>query len=290
MDDDERERRTSDHPADLAREREAFVRQFLRKGVEVTEAVLEENRDMRGELERVRDENTRLRSHVASDDAIRDLLRKIEQLEAERRGLLVKSDELVASTRQTEVRTGEIEQELHDLANLYIASSHLHATLSVRGVVRHLSELLQQLMGAERYAIYLLDGGGELARPLLAVGLTDEERAPLHIGEGQIGLAMTTGIARIREEVPLRAGTIPDPLAVVPMMVRDVCIGAIVVVSALAQKERWAAVDHALFEFLGSHGGTALIAANQYAGAKDPRGALDGIERHLVPGQTMAAE
>ncbi len=68
---------------------------------------------------------------------------------------------------------------------------------------------------------------------------------------------------------------------------RDVCIGAIVVVSALAQKEKWAAVDLALFDFLGSHGGTALIAANQYASAADPRSALEGIDRHLAAAQSL---
>ena len=279
MSEDERERRTSEHPADLTREREVFVRQFLRKGVEVTESLLEENREVREQLQRTREENARLRAHVASDDAIRDLLKKIEQLEAERRALLAKSDELDERTKQHESRTFEIEQELHDLANLYIASSHLHATLSVRGVVKHLSELLQQLMGGERYAIFLMERSGERAWPLLSENLG--QLASVVVGEGPIGIAMMTGVPRIRDDEPLPPGTLEEPLAIVPMNVRGVCVGAIVVVSVLAQKERWAAVDHALFDFLGSHGGTALIAANQYASQSDPRTALDGIERHL---------
>lgn len=285
----DRDRRTSDHPADLTREREVFVRQFLRKGVEVTESLLEENRGIREELHRIRDENARLREHVASDDAIRDLLRKIEQLEADRKALLAKSDELDVRSKQNEMRTGEIEQELHDLANLYIASSHLHATLSVRGVMRHLAELLQQLMGAERYAIFLMDQSGESARPVLTSGLTESEIGSLTVAEGPVGIAMTAGVSRIRQEVPLRPGTMADPLAVVPMMVRDVCVGVIVVVSVLAQKEKWAAVDHALFDFLGSHGGTALIAANQYARVSDPRSALEGIDRHLAAAHSVDA-
>lgn len=284
MSDDERERRTSEHPADLTREREQFVRQFLRKGVEVTESLLEENREVRDQLQRVREENARLRAQVASDDAIRDLLKKIEQLEGERRSLLAKSDELDQRTRQNEVRTTEIEQELHDLANLYIASSHLHATLSVRGVVKHLSELLQQLMGGDKYAIYLLDREGQRARPLLSENLGTLADVPVN-GESAIGVAIMTGVSRIRDEQPLPPGTLEEPLAIVPMVVRGTCVGVIVIASVLAQKERWAAVDHALFDFLGSHGGTALIAANQYASASDPRNALDGIERHLAAAQ-----
>src|SRR5688572_8746858 len=111
MSDDDRDRRSSDHPADLTRERDQFVRQFLKKGVEVTESLLEENREIRDQLNRIREENARLRSQIASDDAIRDLLRKIEQLESERRSLLAKSDELAQWTKQSEVRAEEIEQE-----------------------------------------------------------------------------------------------------------------------------------------------------------------------------------
>ena len=161
----QRGQRTSDVPVDLTRERETFVRQFLRKGVELTETVLEENKTLHDKLNAAQREIAMLRAQVASDDAIRDLIKKIDSLESERNKLLEKSTELEETTRQKETRNVEVEQELHDLANLYIASSHLHSTLSVRGVVKHLKELLQQLVGADIYAIYLMDGDGEVAHP-----------------------------------------------------------------------------------------------------------------------------
>ena len=131
-DSDERSDRASDRPADLSREREAFVRQFLRKGVELTESLIEDNKALRADLAEAQREIARLRAQVASDDAIRDLLRKIEALEVERNRLLERSTALEESTRRSETRNFEVEQELHDLANLYIASSHLHSTLSVK--------------------------------------------------------------------------------------------------------------------------------------------------------------
>jgi hypothetical protein len=42
--------RGSDLPVNLLKEREAFVRSFLRKGVEYTELLLRENQDIRREL------------------------------------------------------------------------------------------------------------------------------------------------------------------------------------------------------------------------------------------------
>jgi hypothetical protein len=281
---DDRSERPSDPPADLGREREAFVRQFLRRGFEITESMLTENHALRDQLERLREENGRLRSQMASEDAIRDLIRRIDTLELERRELLARSDELAESSRENERRSLEVEAELHDLANLYIASSHLHATLSVRRVVRHLGELLQQLVGAERFAIFILDPGGARARSIHAEGLEPSE---VRLGEGAVGLVMSTQIARIASQ-PHPAGSLEAPIAVVPMLVRDLCVGAIAVASVFPQKERWANVDHDFLSLLGSHGGSALIAATLYAdrfpdgAAPDPREALATIHEHLA--------
>ena len=88
MDDDGGEReetRESEKPVDLTRERESFVRQFIRRGVELTEGLLEENERLRTRIEQLQEQNGLLRAQIASDDAIRDLLRKIETLESDLR-------------------------------------------------------------------------------------------------------------------------------------------------------------------------------------------------------------
>ena len=281
---DDRNDRSSDAPADLGREREAFVRQFLRRGFEITESMLTENQGLRDQLDRLRDENTRLRAQIASDDAIRDLIRRIDSLEVERRELLARSDELAESSRENERRSTEVEAELHDLANLYIASSHLHSTLSLKRVVRHLAELLQQLIGAERFAIFVIEPDGKRARAIHAEGL---EASTVEVGEGTVGLVMAMRLPRI-EDQPHPAGTLEAPVAIVPMLVKDTCVGAIAVASVFPQKERWAAVDHEFLGLLGSHGGSALIAATLYAerfadgAAPEPRQALGKIHEQLA--------
>jgi hypothetical protein len=281
---DDRNDRSSDAPADLGREREAFVRQFLRRGFEITESMLTENQALRDQLDRMRDENTRLRAQIASDDAIRDLIRRIDSLEVERRELLARSDELAESSRENERRSTEIEAELHDLANLYIASSHLHSTLSLKRVVRHLAELLQQLIGAERFAIYVIEPNGKRANAIHAEGL---ESGSIVVGEGTVGLVMAMRLPRIDDQ-PQPGGTLEAPVAIVPMLVKDVCVGAIAVASVFPQKERWAAVDHEFLGLLGSHGGSALIAATLYAERfpegtpPDPRQALGKVHEQLA--------
>lgn len=280
---DQRTRRTSDVPVDLGRERETFVRQFLRKGVELTEGLIDENKDLRSQLAQAQRENAALRAQVASDDAIRDLLRKIESLEHERNSLVERSTELEESTRRTEHRNVEVEQELHDLANLYIASSHLHSTLSVRGVMRHLKELLQQLVGAETFVIYLMDESTEEARPVGWDGVEDPSSlATVTRGEGPVGEVLMTGVPRVNDRVGT-GGTVEAPVAVIPLMVRDEAVGAIAIASVFEQKDVWAAVDHELFKLLGSHAATALIAANLYAAAEGAHAALRGLGSHLNP-------
>src|SRR5690606_25344995 len=112
---------------------------------------------------------------VASDDAIRDLLRTVEALEKERRDLVERSERLEATRREDEGRQAEIEQEVNDLANLYIASYQLHASLSVRRVVRHLRDMCGQLVGALGFVIYIVDPTSREARPVAWEGVEDDE-------------------------------------------------------------------------------------------------------------------
>ncbi|MFK7990566.1 MAG: GAF domain-containing protein [Sandaracinaceae bacterium] len=281
-DDEQREERRSDVPVDLTHEREVFVRQFFRRGVELTEGLLEENKQLQERLTAAHTEIARLRSQIASDDAIRDFMRTIETLETERRSLLERSTELEQAKGQTEHRNLEVEQELHDLANLYIASSHLHSTLSVRGVMRHLGELLQQLVGAEAWVIYLRDQPGGAAHPVSFDGFEADALAPLEPGEGVLGDLLITGIARVAD-VLTTPGSLDDPKAAIPLMARDEAVGVIAITSVFEQKEVWEAVDHELFKLLGSHAALALIAAKLYAARDGAFDALSGLLDHLRP-------
>ena len=82
-----RQQTPSDRPPDdLKRERDAFIQQFFRKGAQFTEELLKENERLRDQLDGVEGENGKLRAHLASDAAMRDLLTKIAELEQEKAG------------------------------------------------------------------------------------------------------------------------------------------------------------------------------------------------------------
>ena len=189
-----KDKRTSDAPLDVTKEREAFVRTFLRKGVELTEDLLRENQELQSELTRLQMDNARLRAQVASDDAIRELLRTVDALEREKTDLMNRSRELEQATDRHQGRYTEIEIELNDLANLYVASFQLHVTLAPRRVVRNVKELLAQLVVAEGFVLYIVDPDGRHARAVGSEGVHEHEIAPVQLGDGKIGEAIATGI------------------------------------------------------------------------------------------------
>src|SRR5438445_7893177 len=77
-----------DPSVELKQQRDAFVHTFFKKGAEFTEELLKENERLRNQMRKVEQENATLRTQLASDEAIRDALRKIEQLEKEKQEIL----------------------------------------------------------------------------------------------------------------------------------------------------------------------------------------------------------
>ncbi|HEX3344007.1 MAG TPA: hypothetical protein VHS09_05510, partial [Polyangiaceae bacterium] len=143
----------SDRPAaavaaELKEKRDAFLQSFFKRGAELSDELMQENKRLRDQLGKVEAENTELRTQLASDRAIRDLLKKIDHLEREKSRLLSTVSEQEEITGQITNRFAQVEGDLESFANLYVASFQLHLSLRLRTVVRHIKELLQQLVGA----------------------------------------------------------------------------------------------------------------------------------------------
>ncbi|HEX7481230.1 MAG TPA: GAF domain-containing protein [Polyangiales bacterium] len=274
-----RKRRTSEAPADLQAERQTFVRKFLRKGVEITEDLIRENQELQTQARKLEDENSRLRSQLASNDAMAELLAKIKQLERERKSLVTRSDKLERAFKQNEASVRTIERELNDLASLYVASFQLGGTLSLRRVVRHVCELLEQLVGAQEFVIYALSEDGRRALPIAFRRTGKKEPLAVSAEDGPIADACLTGVARIADPMtPVRKG---EPLAVVPLVFDVEVVGVISIHTLLPHKSAWEPVDHELFKLLSAHGATALIAANLFEREGNVRAALRDLHQNL---------
>jgi hypothetical protein len=259
-------------PDDLKKERDAFIQQFFRKGAQFTEELLKENERLRDRMLEIEAENRKLRAHLASDEAIRDLLRKIEELENEKMDLANRSARAEAVKDNFSAQYAEVENELAHFANLYVATSQLHTALSVRGVLRALKELLAQLLGAAAFAVYLLsDDGAELVA-LTSEGVESSDVARLPVTHGAIGRAFADGEVAFRVEGDLTEASIDNPVVVIPLHIDGSIIGVIAIFGTLPQKTEFVYIDRELFKLLGAQAAPALVNARLFtdAGRKVP--------------------
>jgi GAF domain-containing protein len=268
---------------ELRQQRTAFVSTFFKKGAEITDELVKENERLRGAVRKLEAENAALRTQLKSDDAIREALKKIEELEREKDSLLSQFSQVEAVTTRFTARYTEIEEELANLANVYVASYQLHSTLRLPTVVQHLRELLAQLVGARAHAVYVIDekrkqlvpvscDGVEMDR-LPRVQLADTADPPKG-GAAILERVFLTGVPHVEEGALTGAG-FDAPAACLPMRIEDRAVGVIAIFEVLPQKDRFMAVDFELFKMLAAHAATALAGAMLYSHAD---GKLPGLE------------
>jgi len=267
----------SDAPGtDLKTERDEFLKKFSR-GTQLTEDFVKEHERLQSRLQDLESENASLRAQVEADQAVRDLLNKIDLLEHEKSELVSQYRQAEAITTEFTARVQEVESEFANLANLFVATNQLHSSLSPRGVTRRIKEVLAQLVGAERYAMYLVNPEGEQLIPIASEGVPGHQLVPVRIAGTRIGDVLRKGSASVADSDPSQ-GTLQDPPAVIPLSVDDRVVGTIAIFSTLAQKNKFDQVDFELFKLLGQHAAQALVAASLFTQAEQK---LPGLEAFL---------
>jgi hypothetical protein len=278
MADDKKTSLDSNSPSpDLKSERDRFVKSFSR-GSRLTDEFIHDYERLLDRLGVLEGENANLREQVAADRAVRELVQKIERLEAEKSDLLSRTTKAEATTHQFTTRVQEVEGEFSNLANLYVASNQLHSSLSPRGVTRRIKEVLAQLVGAERYSMYFANQDATELVPIASEGVPGGELLPVPIVGSRLGQVFTSGEAAIEEEGDPSQGGPDRPAAVVPLVVDERVVGVIAVFSTLAQKTRFDAIDFELFRLLGQQAASALVSASLFAQAERQ---LPGLEAFL---------
>ncbi len=257
----------SDRPLpELKKERDSFVQTFFRKGAAFTQELVNENSKLRHHVAELEQETTRLRTQLASDDAIRELLKKIEGLEREKKKLLSRFEQVEAESSKWVDQYAEVEGELANFANLYVASYQLHASLSFRTTLRQIRELLEQLVGASQFAVYLQKSDGRTLVPIVADGIGKPRSVVIDPDDGGLGEVFSTGVPQI-ERGSLEGGSIDNPVALVPIKMEDKVVGVFAIFATLEQKPRFLPVDFELFKLLGAHAAEALVCARLFADA-----------------------
>jgi len=270
MSNDERDQSEEGAPDGGAHRAEDF-RQLFQKGIRFTEELLDENERLRFRVAAL-EASEKVAAAPALDappETIVALQRRVAELETERARLVASFHEVELLNLDFKSRYAEIEEEHNNLANLYIASYQLHATMGFRDIVQVVAEIVINLVGVQRFAIYFADDQTRTLVPLFAEGQDVSDLTPVRLGEGPIGEAVSRGAVSARDGDAKGDG----PLAVIPLSVSGVLVGAIVLDELLVQKESFSRMDMELFQLLGGHAAFALLAGELFDAARGKGGA-----------------
>jgi len=252
------------------------VLNILNRGAEFARELLQENERLRAALARSEGETQAAARSPEDWSKLRgELLRRIRALEDENRGFRERLFEVEDENRRFADRYLEIEEENNNLANLYVASYQLHSTLDVEEVLRIVVEIVINLVGAEVFAVYALDGESELLKVVAAEGADADAFPVCRLGSGPIGEAATASETTCLRGEPSK--DLSQPMVVIPLHIQKQPIGAIAIARLLQQKDGFTALDHELFNLLGGHAATAFFAARLYSQSERKLSTIQGF-------------
>ncbi len=251
--------------------------QLFKKGAEFTQDLLRENERLRYQLLQVQETAEPPVSAAPGTEELTRLHQKIRDLEKDKLEILERVKQVEAENIDFAKRYVEIEAENNQLANLYIASYQLHSTLDPTEVLQIISEIIINLIGAEEFAILLLDEKSGRLQGVAAEGLETDQIPAVMLGEGIIGQAAQTGENHFVADIEGYQYDLNHPLVTIPLKIKDHVIGVIVIYRLLVQKHRFAEVDYELFTLLAGHAATAIFSSNLYAESNRKLSTIQGF-------------
>ena len=134
--------------------------EIFRKGQEFTLDLLKDNEQLRYRVVKL-EESLKSRPDKPaprlSGDKYEELARKVALYERKLRELEEKLNEVEEENIDFAQRYIDVDEQNNNLANLYVASFQLHSTLDYEEVLQIILEIIINLIGAEEFAIFLLD-------------------------------------------------------------------------------------------------------------------------------------
>lgn len=251
--------------------------QLFKKGAEFTQDLLKENERLRFRLLQMEDRLRHKGEETIVTDENRKLVEKIEALEREKNEILERVDQVERENQDFAERYVEIESENNNLANLYIASYQLHSTLDFREVLQIITEIIINLIGAEEFAILLLDEKTNELNAVATEGVAREEIPSWKMGSGIVGSVAKTGDNFFVEDMDGYTRDFQNPMVCITLKIKEHVIGVIVIYKLLVQKKSFAPVDYELFTLLAGHAATAIFSSKLYSESERKLSTIQGF-------------
>jgi chaperonin cofactor prefoldin len=260
---------------DPAKKSQEFFGMFL-KAKEFTEELLKENERLRFKIAHL-ESSGGAASAPSSDERVQSLSKRIKELEERLSDVETRYKKVEEENKEFADRYIEIEEQNNNLANLYVASYQLHSTLDYGEVIRIVQEIVINLIGAEAFHLFMVsEKTGQLE-----LETSEGQTAPvttIAMGEGPIGKAAKTGENNFSDFVANKEPTPFDqPIAVIPLKIKDTVIGVISINKLLVQKTAFTSMDYELFTLLAGHAATAVFSAKLYSTSSRKLNTLQGF-------------
>ncbi len=242
------------------------LRNMFNRARAFTEELLRENERLRfrvAGLER-EVEQASGKAPAPGSDSVAHLTERVRALEKERDDLLARFRQVEAMNRSVAARYEDIETQNNHLANLYVASYQLHATLNFSEVLDTVREILINLIGADGFAIFWVGMGSSVP----------EKFRP---GKGPLQDAVK-GRSYYADPLPDPQGVdVTRPIACIPLKIGARVIGVVAIYHLLQQKGHFEPLDFELFTLLAGHAATALFGSKLYQRSEKKLSELQGF-------------
>jgi len=249
--------------------------QVFKKGAEFTHDLLRENERLRYRVLEL--ENTLGGATTGGGSESHALMSRIKELEQEKQDILDRIRQIEDENQDFANRYVEIEAENNNLANLYIASYQLHSTLDFKEVLQIIMEICINLIGAEEFALMLLDEKTGDLQAVACEGFDREEIPPVKLGSGLIGQTLQSGESYFADDMDAYKRDILSPMVCVPLKIKEHVIGVLAIYKLLLQKDKFAQVDYELFTLLAGHAATAIFGARLYSDSERRLSTIQGF-------------
>ncbi|MDH5203626.1 MAG: GAF domain-containing protein [Nitrospirota bacterium] len=235
--------------------------QIFKKGEEFTKELLKENERLRFKIAQLEEAMEQSRN----EGKVRLYEERIQMLEKEHNSLLEKYRQVEEENKDFASKYIEVETENNNLANLYVASYQLHSTLDFNEVLRIVLEIVINLIGAEEFAVFLMDDKSNELVPVASEGLSISDIPKIKTGEGIIGTVAREGEGYFSENIS-RASEVDarSPIVCIPLKIKEHVIGVISIYTLFVQKTSFSNVDYELFNLLAGHAATAIFSSKLY--------------------------
>ncbi len=235
--------------------------QMFKKGEEFTKDLLRENEKLRYRIAQLTESVER-----SGDEArVKLYENRISLLEQEIQSLRERFLQVEQENKDFASKYIEVEEENNNLANLYVASYQLHSTLDFSEVLRIVLEIIINLIGAEKFAVLLIDDKTNEMIPVSTEGMDISEAPKVKIGLGTIGSVAKEGESYFAADLTAGEEFNPlEPIVCIPLKIKEHVIGVIAIYKLLVQKAGFSNVDYELFNLLAGHAATAIFSSRMY--------------------------